>query len=146
VTPCPIWVIGSVQDCCFDDMSYTVRSVVEDLAVKNAAFRRVLYTAQHCQLVVRALKPHEEIGAEVHTLDQFFRVEDGTGEAVLDGVREPGEVFGSVTRSERRCGPLRRFGIKACRDEVQPARGGQIECIANHSRTRIDRGIHFDLR
>lgn len=33
-----------------------------------------------------ALKPKEEIGAEVHKLDQFFRVEEGTGEAVLDGV------------------------------------------------------------
>ena len=60
---------------------------VEDLAVKNDEFRRVLYTAKHCQLVVMALKPKEEIGAEVHTLDQFFRVEEGTGEAVLDGVR-----------------------------------------------------------
>src|SRR5512141_829604 len=60
---------------------------IEDLAVKNDDFRRVLYTAKHCQLVVMALKPKEEIGAEVHTLDQFFRVEAGTGEAVLDGVR-----------------------------------------------------------
>jgi Cupin domain/Protein of unknown function (DUF3309) len=34
-----------------------------------------------------ALKPKEEIGTEVHTLDQFFRVEAGTGEAILDGVR-----------------------------------------------------------
>src|ERR1019366_5796171 len=60
---------------------------IEDLAVKNSEFRRVLYTAQHCQLVVMALKPKEEIGAEVHKLDQFFRVEEGSGEAVLDGVR-----------------------------------------------------------
>jgi mannose-6-phosphate isomerase-like protein (cupin superfamily) len=60
---------------------------IEDLAVKNDEFRRVLYTARHCQLVVMALKPKEEIGAEVHTLDQFFRVEAGTGEAILDGVR-----------------------------------------------------------
>ena len=60
---------------------------IEDLAVKNDDFRRVLYTARHCQLVVMALKPNEEIGAEVHTLDQFFRVEEGTGEVVLDGVR-----------------------------------------------------------
>ena len=60
---------------------------IEGLAVKNNEFRRVLYTARHCQLVVMALKPKEEIGAEVHTLDQFFRVEEGTGEAVLDGVR-----------------------------------------------------------
>ena len=60
---------------------------IEGLAVKNDEFRRVLYTAKHCQLVVMALKPNEEIGAEVHKLDQFFRVEEGTGEAVLDGVR-----------------------------------------------------------
>ena len=60
---------------------------IEGGAVKNEAFRRVLYTAKHCQLVVMALKSKEEIGAEVHHLDQFFRVEEGTGEAVLDGVR-----------------------------------------------------------
>src|SRR5664279_6027013 len=60
---------------------------IEDLAVKNDEFRRVIYTAKHCQLVLMALKPKEEIGAEVHKLDQFFRVEEGAGEAVLDGVR-----------------------------------------------------------
>src|SRR5512140_3383543 len=60
---------------------------IEKIATGNDAFRRVLYTAKHCQLVVMALKPGEEIGAEIHTLDQFFRVEDGAGEAVLDGVR-----------------------------------------------------------
>ena len=60
---------------------------IERLALGNTAFRRVLYTARSCQLVVMALKPGEEIGAEVHTLDQFFRVEAGSGEAVLDGVR-----------------------------------------------------------
>ena len=59
----------------------------EGLAIKNEEFRRVLYTAKHCQLVVMALKCKEEIGAEVHKLDQFFRVEEGSGEAVLDGVR-----------------------------------------------------------
>jgi mannose-6-phosphate isomerase-like protein (cupin superfamily) len=60
---------------------------IESIAVKNEDFRRVLYTARSCQLVVMALKPQEEIGAEVHTLDQFFRVEEGSGEAILDGVR-----------------------------------------------------------
>jgi mannose-6-phosphate isomerase-like protein (cupin superfamily) len=59
---------------------------IESIAVKNEEFRRVLYTAKNCQLVVMALKPKEEIGAEVHKLDQFFRVEEGMGEAVLDGV------------------------------------------------------------
>ena len=60
---------------------------IESLAVENQDFRRVLYTAKNCQLVVMSLKPKEEIGAEVHRLDQFFRVEEGTGEAVLNGVR-----------------------------------------------------------
>lgn len=62
---------------------------IEAIAIQNDAFRKVLYTAKNCQLVVMALKPNEEIGAEVHKLDQFFRVEQGTGEAVLDGVRTP---------------------------------------------------------
>ena len=60
---------------------------IEGIDIKNDEFRQVLYTAEHCQLVVMALKPKEEIGMEVHKLDQFFRVEQGTGEAVLDGVR-----------------------------------------------------------
>ena len=60
---------------------------IEGLALENEEFRRVLYTARHCQLVVMALKPGEEIGAEVHKLDQFFRVEAGNGDAVLDGIK-----------------------------------------------------------
>lgn len=59
---------------------------IEDIAIKNTDFRQVLYTARNCQLVVMALKPGEEIGMELHHLDQFFRVEEGTGVAVLDGV------------------------------------------------------------
>ena len=62
---------------------------IEGLATHNEEFRKVLYTATNCQLVLMALKPQEEIGAEVHKLDQFFRVEQGSGEADLDGVRTP---------------------------------------------------------
>lgn len=60
---------------------------IESIATGNNEFRRVLYTARNCQLVVMSLKPQEDIGAEVHKLDQFFRVEAGRGEAELDGVR-----------------------------------------------------------
>jgi mannose-6-phosphate isomerase-like protein (cupin superfamily) len=62
---------------------------IEALSVENLHFRRVLYTAKNCQLVLMSLKPTEEIGMEVHELDQFFRVEEGSGEAILDGVRRP---------------------------------------------------------
>jgi len=63
---------------------YVVKLEQETLA--NTDFRRVLYTAKFSQLVLMCLKPGEEIGEEVHTLDQFLRIDKGTGKAVLDGV------------------------------------------------------------
>ncbi|MFM2447553.1 MAG: hypothetical protein RIS44_3 [Pseudomonadota bacterium] len=60
---------------------------IESIATGSNDFRRVLYTARNCQLVVMSLKPQEDIGAEVHQLDQFFRVEAGHGVAEIDGVR-----------------------------------------------------------
>lgn len=59
---------------------------IEDRTELNNDFRRVLYTGPNLQLVVMSLRPGEEIGEEVHDhTDQFFRVEDGNGELVLDG-------------------------------------------------------------
>ncbi len=60
---------------------------IEELTVKNTDFRRVLYTTKQSQLVLMALDPKGEIGMEAHMPDQFFRVEEGIGEAVIDGVR-----------------------------------------------------------
>lgn len=61
-------------------------AAIEDLTEKNKDFRRVLYTAHRLQLVLMSLKPGEEIGMETHkTHDQFFRVEKGKGEIVIDG-------------------------------------------------------------
>ena len=61
---------------------------IEQLTEENTDFRRVLYTGKHLQLVLMALKPGEEIGDEVHEdHDQFFRVEKGKGEVVIDGQR-----------------------------------------------------------
>jgi mannose-6-phosphate isomerase-like protein (cupin superfamily) len=61
---------------------------IEDLTDANKDFRRVLYTGQHLQLVLMALKAGEDIGEEVHAdRDQFFRVEKGRGEVWIDGKR-----------------------------------------------------------
>jgi mannose-6-phosphate isomerase-like protein (cupin superfamily) len=61
---------------------------IEKATKKNADFRRVLYTGAHMQLVVMTLQPGEEIGAETHDdRDQFFRIEDGKGEILIDGAR-----------------------------------------------------------
>lgn len=59
---------------------------IEELTEDNKDFRRVLYTGQKLQLVLMALQSGEEIGEEVHAdTDQFFRVEKGKGEVVIDG-------------------------------------------------------------
>lgn len=59
---------------------------IEKATKENGNFRKVLYTAKNSQLVVLSLRPGEDIGEEVHHLDQFIRIEAGTGKAVLDGV------------------------------------------------------------
>ncbi len=59
---------------------------IERDTVKNKNFRKVLYTAKHCQLVLMSLKPKEEIGLETHSEnDQFFRFEAGRGRVEIDG-------------------------------------------------------------
>ena len=60
---------------------------IEEETRKNSDFRRVLYTGKYSQLVLRNLKPMEEIGMETHpNIDQFFRFEEGEGKAIIDGV------------------------------------------------------------
>jgi mannose-6-phosphate isomerase-like protein (cupin superfamily) len=61
---------------------------ISDLTEKNSDFRRVLYTGKNLQLVLMSLKPGEDIGEEVHdNVDQFFRIEEGTGEVLINGLR-----------------------------------------------------------
>lgn len=61
--------------------TYSIRR----LAIQNRAFRRVLYTPQHLQLVLMTLRPGQEIGSERHRVDQFFRIEDGAAIFVIGG-------------------------------------------------------------
>lgn len=59
---------------------------IEEKTLQNNYFREVLQTSQHSQLVVMSLNPNEEIGMEVHEIvDQFLRVEEGEGKAILNG-------------------------------------------------------------
>jgi mannose-6-phosphate isomerase-like protein (cupin superfamily) len=61
---------------------------IEELTEENRDFRRVLYTGKNLQLVLMAIEAGGEIGEEVHNdRDQFFRVEEGRGEVVIDGHR-----------------------------------------------------------
>ena len=59
---------------------------IKKLTIENSNFRKVIYTAEHSQLVLMSLKAGEEIGMETHPdNDQFIRIEKGSGRAVLNG-------------------------------------------------------------
>jgi mannose-6-phosphate isomerase-like protein (cupin superfamily) len=69
-------------------MSYIVD--IEKRSLENDYFRKVLFTAEHCQLVVMSIPPGGEIGMETHSgVDQFIRVEAGVGQSVLNGEEQP---------------------------------------------------------
>lgn len=59
---------------------------IEKLSIENNNFRKVLYTDKKSQLVLMSLLPREEIGEEVHDVDQFLRIEKGTGTAIISDV------------------------------------------------------------
>lgn len=64
---------------------------IEKLALENDNFRKVLYTDKNSQLVLMSLLPGEEIGEEVHDVDQFLRIEKGVGRAVMNDI--PQDIF-----------------------------------------------------
>jgi mannose-6-phosphate isomerase-like protein (cupin superfamily) len=95
---------------------------IEELALKNSDFRRVLFTAGHAQLVVMSLQPGEEIGDEVHAgVDQFFRIESGAAKFVFgdkhermvhagDGIVVPAGTYHNVINTSKTA-PLKLYTI-----------------------------------
>jgi len=70
---------------------------IEDLTAHNGDFRRVLYTGRNLQLVLMSIAPGEDIGEEVHPdRDQFFRIETGVGEVVIDDNRTRVEADAAI--------------------------------------------------
>lgn len=59
---------------------------IEEATLANTDYRRVLYTGKFSQLVLMSIASGEEIGEEVHHLDQFFRFEAGKGKVIIDDV------------------------------------------------------------
>lgn len=58
---------------------------IERETLENTDYRRVLYTAKNSQLVLMSIEPGDEIGKEVHELDQFIRLEQGSATVILHG-------------------------------------------------------------
>jgi mannose-6-phosphate isomerase-like protein (cupin superfamily) len=61
---------------------------IEQQTISNSYFRKVLFTAKHAQLVVMSLLPGEDIGDEVHKVDQFFRIEKGRATFIFNEKEE----------------------------------------------------------
>ena len=60
-----------------------------EIASENDAFRKVIETGDHAQLVVMTIQPGEAIGEEAHDGDQILLFVEGDGEAILEGEASP---------------------------------------------------------
>jgi mannose-6-phosphate isomerase-like protein (cupin superfamily) len=59
---------------------------VEQSALENNNFRKVLFTNKHSQVVLMSILPGEDIGREVHeVVDQVLVFVKGAGQAVVGG-------------------------------------------------------------
>ena len=58
---------------------------IAQLARENTNFRKVLFTNSHSQVVLMSLKPGEDIGKEVHNVDQILFFISGTARAEVGG-------------------------------------------------------------
>ena len=59
---------------------------IEEATLANENFRTVIYTDARMQLVLMTIQPNENIPKETHgSVDQFLRIEQGEGKAILDG-------------------------------------------------------------
>ena len=66
----------------------TAINIVEE-ARRNSFYRRVIDTGERSQLVVMALRPHEEIGEETHrVVEQRLIIVDGAGTIYLNGFQK----------------------------------------------------------
>lgn len=70
---------------------------VQQLALANNNFRKVLFTNEHSQVVLMSVRPGEDIGREVHKdVDQVLVFVKGAGEAVVGRDKHhigPGDMF-----------------------------------------------------
>lgn len=120
---------------------------IEKASLDNAFFRKVLYTDTRVQLVVMSLLPNEEIGEEVHQLDQFIRIESGEGSAVLDGIaHEIKDGFSIVVPQGTRHNIINTSAEKPMKLYTLYAPPNHKDGTIHHTKAdaEADEGEHFD--
>lgn len=78
-------------------------SNIAQLAIENDNFRKVIFTNKHSQIVLMSILPGEEIGSEVHDVDQILFFISGSAKAVVDGQEHlvgPGDAVDVPAGSE----------------------------------------------
>ena len=66
---------------------------IERETLENTNFRTVVFTGGHTQLTLMRLGPGEDIGREMHDhLDQFLRIEQGSGRVELGSTQDAVDV------------------------------------------------------
>jgi len=65
----------------------TFNKDIVSLTEQNDLFRQEILTNEHTQLVLMSVQPGDDIGEEVHHVDQVLVFVSGSGEAVLNGQR-----------------------------------------------------------
>lgn len=63
----------------------TFNENIVELCKKNTFFRKEVITGQHSQVVLMSIKPGQDIGQEIHKVDQTLVFVQGTGEAIING-------------------------------------------------------------
>ena len=63
-----------------------VKNIDKD-TLANDDFRKVVWTGDHFQMVLMNILPGQEIGEETHQgVDQFIRLESGSGKAIINDI------------------------------------------------------------
>ncbi|NTV31547.1 cupin domain-containing protein [candidate division WWE3 bacterium] len=65
---------------------------IQQQTLENTDYRRVIYTSHYTQLVYMSIQPGDEIGNEIHGLDQFLRIEQGNAKVILNNGETEYEV------------------------------------------------------
>jgi mannose-6-phosphate isomerase-like protein (cupin superfamily) len=63
----------------------TFNQNIFDLALKNNFFRKEVVTGQHSQVVLMSIPVGDDIGEEVHKVDQTLIFVQGHGQAIVNG-------------------------------------------------------------
>ncbi len=64
---------------------------IVELTLANTFFRKEIFTGNHSQIVLMSVAPGQEIGKEMHRVDQILFFVDGQGVAILNDIKS--EVF-----------------------------------------------------